>query len=341
MVDTVITQPEAGTNQVIALSDVSGVVFDFSKDDVQSVNVTDQGDIVLSLNNDSSIVIRGAAQLEGSNVSSLSFSNGQVIDLASLDLPSQGGLQITQPVDGSVASYTLQNGQDYDLGFSPADLASVSNDGNVLILTFSDGGQIEFTNFGAAMDGGFDGEFTIDGNAVSILELAESLRIADAMREELDGDNEELMAEIADDVAGIETASGEQAARLAQIQPAAGGDQGSADGRGGFGFSSDVDDAGLSPVPAIGPIGETFLEFNLPEQRDELGLENDISPVAPLPPSLTTAPALVYEDGSVALTVSTTSGPDPDVFTTITISGFPDTLSERQYHLLSMMSDQC
>ncbi len=70
-----------------------------------------------------------------------------------------------------------------------------------------------------------------------------------------------------EELAQKEPEAGDDAAQLANIEPAAGEAQGAL-GNSGFGFGSSFDPQGVIPISAVGPLDPTALQYNLPEFED-------------------------------------------------------------------------
>lgn len=278
-----------------------------------------------------------------------------------------------------------------DLTLQSQDIAEVSLENDTLFITMKDGSEIVIQNFNTVMASTGVTELTLaDGTVIDLtsldlenseegesegdqqaaLETTETQETEDqaeavnAPTEETletaitEGTQDESIAEeVIENIAAIETASGEEAEEVViaetseetgeveviEIEPAAGEDQNlaqlaqqlaqietaagdagtpGATGRGGFGFDSTTDVVRSSALNAIGPIDPTALQYGVSNQNEELLFLDPLSPPA-LSVNNGVDSAIVKEDGSifVPITASLQGGDVADQILTVTISG--------------------
>ena len=122
------------------------------------------------------------------------------------------------------------------------------------------------------------------------------------------------VAEEIEEVINIEPAAGDPTAQqVASIEPQAGVEGIPGAGR-GYGFQSRVDDAPLNPIPAIGPIPETALQFDIPEPDDFLLVPTSTptpTPSTPTPPDFQIPSVVVKEDNMVQVVIDVTNNGGP------------------------------
>ncbi|MCD8493873.1 MAG: hypothetical protein LRY39_00275 [Alphaproteobacteria bacterium] len=139
---------------------------------------------------------------------------------------------------------------------------------------------------------------------------------------ELDNPLQVIQQQIAEDQ-GQKTASADDiAARLAQVEPAAGnnGPQGGSPQNTGLGFGSSFQSQGVISLSDVGPINPTALQYGLPEFADRV-LTPQGARLSPLHPLVEAQDTLVYEDGSETLKIHAVPQNENGQLT-ITLSGF-------------------
>jgi len=96
--------------------------------------------------------------------------------------------------------------------------------------------------------------------------------------EDVLGESEEGIIEDSEEGAGETIASNDLANELANIEPAAGEEGGSAQG-GGFGFQSTFASGPIDSLDDVGPIDPTQLQYGVDVQNEEVRLEEEESPI--------------------------------------------------------------
>ncbi len=235
------------------------------------------------------------------------------------------------PGEGQSLVYDLEAGHKYTFPFDPQATAGVVEEDGSLIISFDNDGRLILQNFQEAMDAEDPAEMMHGDEYISLREFSETLRLADAINDQMDVVEEEVPVQQAEirQQQGQEQELAALAQELAEVEPAAGDAAGGAANRGGFGFQSSVDSAPLNSPDAIGPIGPTELQFGLPEFQDEVFPRDELASNGPNypkadPPWLETADVQVKEDGSVFVPVGAgLTDTDGSEFLTITVTGVP------------------
>ncbi|MBU0791762.1 MAG: hemolysin, partial [Gammaproteobacteria bacterium] len=321
------TEQSIKANNIVTLPEGEASTLSFATADVKGMTVTDTGELVITLNSGDTLTITNFESLAQNNVS-LSLSDGSALETSALFETLAGNMPakvIATPAANVVATYDLLPGRKYQFNFDQTGTKNVEQKDGALVITFDNNSQIVLKNFDAATDAELSPELSLNGEFLSIQEFSAALRLATLIEEGMEP--EEAVAvlkpatttQTADELAAL-------AQELAEIEPAAGEAGGSAaGGRGGFGFGSTVTAVPLGTIDPQGPIGPTALQFALPEFRDEVFAEGlrAPGPTPPNAPGLESQSELVYEDGSVTLTILGQSNEGPNVQTTIVISGIP------------------
>lgn len=171
---------------------------------------------------------------------------------------------IERPPLGETREIALQEGQNYIFGFAKADADSfiVDQDGT-LTVTFDCGGSLILKNYSAVTSGDEAATFAFSdiipqGELSSMIKVVDTTQAEEEVRPEDTAKNEKTVR--AEQVANIEPAAGDEAAMLAQIEPAA-GDAGGASGNSGYGFNTPYSAASVGPLAAVGPLGQTSLQY--------------------------------------------------------------------------------
>lgn len=315
----------------------------------------------ITVNNFQEFAAKGSvlSLADGTTVNSVELLSGVALKPeATIAANDSAEILVGQPPAGQTVEIELAPGQKYNFAFDDAAKESVTQEAGALIITFQDGGKLVLKNFSEALGAADPIQVSVaGGDVISLSEFAEIMKLADAMNDKMQGEDKPVMAELREgDVSQIEPAAGENvgentgaepaqseqtsmqdvredmtalAEQLAGVEPAAGqaGGAGGATRAGGFGFQSAVDPANINPILAIGPIGPTALEFGLPQGQDPLYIPEEEEPLGP--PSVVTNlgvnNALVKEDGTVFVPVTTAAGinADGNEVLTLTLTGIP------------------
>lgn len=214
--------------------------------------------------------------------------------------------------DAQPQDVSIEVGRDFILNFDPTVIQNAIVQNNALTLTFTDGTATSFTNLTPATQAGFSPIFAFaDG---SILSAQEILSGFNGSNTQTDTDSRSR-----DDENQI--AQSNIAQQLADIEPAA-GEPGSGASNTGFGIGSNFGATPFAQDLAVGPLGETALQFNLPEGQDDLGLiQSSSAPQTPIT-EVETSDARVFEDGSVQLDIESAPSTDGGSLRA-TITGIP------------------
>ena len=346
-----IEMPEAGNNQTISVSSDTQMTFNFSSSDVENINVTDNGAMVITFNEGQTLSINNFAEIAGSNsIQQIEYNNGEVLNISDVVANSSVAvvaMDAIEPAAGNeftnliskpneaAASKTFEvtSGESYVADFNAVDVQDVSRTENGdLLINFNDGTQTVLVNFVNVENAQDIPEMTLaDGSVIKMTDLLTS------SFEEVVLDEGEIA--IIDDQADkniteievIQVAqtqprtSNDLALELAAIEPAA-GDNGAAGALGGStNFGSSVLPIGLDPALAVGPIGPTELAFDLPEVRNAPFFveEPDFPPVVTFggADGAAAGSAQVYEDGTVFVPITASLQGDTPQTLTVTLSG--------------------
>jgi T1SS-143 domain-containing protein len=280
----------------------------------------------------------GAGQIIGSEA----VAAADIRDICVVETIGQDGVMtsmISKPEAGQTLEVTVQPGQKYYFDFAEGDVSAFNQESGDLQLTFADGSFVILRGFGIASNAEIpalvafnDAEGAIGETQGDSMAGAPSSENLDAPQSEV----REASAAEAQQVASVEPAAGNsgaptaaQALQAAAIAPAAGGDAGgapSAGGNSGFGFGSSVAAAPFDPAAAVGPLGETLLQYGVPQQNTDLLPVEDAPAAAAAPAALViNAPnQLILEDTSTGLNLVVDPA-SPNATTVITITGIPNT----------------
>ncbi len=195
---------------------------------------------------------------------------------------------IERPPLGETREVSLQEGQNYIFGFAKADADSfiVDQDGT-LTITFECGGSLILKNYSAVTSGDETSTFAFSdiipqGELSSMIKVVDTTPAEEEVQPEDTAKNEKTAR--AEQVANIEPAAGDEAAMLAQIEPAAGEAGGAAGGNSGYGFNTPYTAASVGPLSAVGPLGQTSLQYgaNFRQPNPLIGeeVEDDDRPTA-------------------------------------------------------------
>ncbi|WP_435640792.1 VWA domain-containing protein [Micavibrio aeruginosavorus] len=323
-----MAEQKSSTAQVFSADQSNGLPFGSA--DIQGMSLSPTGALVIKLTDGSSLQIDNFKELSAQGAQ-IALADGEVIDTAKLLATLSGATNapandradgpaviVAAPGAGKTVEITMADGTVYELSFDlDAQTTRVESNGD-LVVTFADGGVLVLQGYSDAVKGDNPPSLSLaDGTVINGVDVL-TMVAKDAE---------------ADKAAKVEPASGETdnvdlaqlAEQLAAVEPAA-GEAGSAGGsRGGFGFQSAVDSAPLDSPDAIGPIGPTALQYNIPEFKEDIFFEEGPAPtpVAPPPPSLEVGNSVVKEDGSVQLVILADSGTASGVNLVITVSGIP------------------
>ncbi len=323
-----MAEQKSSTAQVFSADQSNGLPFGSA--DIQGMSLSPVGALVIKLTDGSSLQIENFKELSAQGAQ-IALADGEVIDTAKLLATLSGATNVpandradgqavivAAPGAGKTVEITMADGTVYELSFDlDAQTTRVESNGD-LVITFADGGVLVLQGYSDAVKGDNPPSLSLaDGtviNGVDVLTMVAKDAEADkaAQVEPASGQTDDVdLAQLAEQLAAVEPAAGE-----------AGGAGGS---RGGFGFQSAVDSAPLDSPDAIGPIGPTALQYNIPEFKEDIFFEEGPTPtpVAPPPPSLEVGNSVVKEDGSVQLVILADSGTAAGVNLVITVSGIP------------------
>ncbi len=315
---------DTGENNSVSLPQGEATELSFNTSEVAGMKLSDSGELTISFRDGGSLTINNFRELAESDVQ-IALEDGDTInskalfDTLAADL---APVKLDLPEAGETVAYNVEAGRKYEININEP-VAEVAQQDDALLVTFNDGGQLVLRNFQDAMAADDQTEVSVDGEFMTLREFADGLQLA----EMIDGTMEQEI-EVVQSEADVRTGD-DQLAQLAQelsdIEPAAGEGAGGGN-RGGFGFQSQVRSAPLNAPDAIGPIGPTALQFDLPEFEDRLFYVEEPGPTPPGAPGVEFADQVVYEDGSVLIDVFAQSNTtDPSVTMTVTISGIPST----------------
>ncbi|AEP08454.1 T1SS-143 repeat domain-containing protein [Micavibrio aeruginosavorus] len=323
-----MAEQKSSTAQVFSADQSNGLPFGSA--DIQGMSLSPVGALVIKLTDGSSLQIENFKELSAQGAQ-IALADGEVIDTAKLLATLSGATStpandradgpaviVAAPGAGKTVEITMADGTVYELSFDlDAQTTRVESNGD-LVITFADGGVLVLQGYSDAVKGDNPPSLTLaDGTVINGVDVL-TMVAKDAEAEK---------------AAKVEPASGQTddvdlaqlAEQLAAVEPAAGEAGGAGGSRGGFGFQSAVDSAPLDSPDAIGPIGPTALQYNIPEFKEDIFFEEGPAPtpVAPPPPSLEVGNSVVKEDGSVQLVILADSGTATGVNLVITVSGIP------------------
>jgi len=300
---------------------IENPLMNITQSDIADMDLTPNGILVVTLNDGSSIVVENFQSLAESNMS-LQLADGSAMNSAEIfsSLSGANALKLAQPEANETISFELKAGQKYDVDFKGA-VSEIMQEGGALLITFTDGGKLVLQNFQDAMRDGDNIEFVMNSEFMTLSEFANSMELAEIIEEEMNEQTDQQTAQ-ADGQADGEIDMAALAEQLAGVEPAAGdAGGGGAGSAGGFGFQSSFEATPLETQSARGPIGETELNFNLPEFQDRVLPQQ--TPDAPPTPTLDFVDQQVLEDNSVFVSVDALTNSGPTVFVTVVISGIP------------------
>ncbi|AGH96938.1 T1SS-143 repeat domain-containing protein [Micavibrio aeruginosavorus] len=323
-----MAEQKSSTAQVFSADQSNGLPFGSA--DIQGMSLSPTGALVIKLTDGSSLQIENFKELSAQGAQ-IALADGEVIDTAKLLATLSGATNapandradgqaviVAAPGAGKTVEITMADGTVYELSFDlDAQTTRVESNGD-LVITFADGGVLVLQGYSDAVKGDNPPSLSLaDGTVINGVDVLTMVA-------------KDVEAEKA---AQVEPASGQTdnvdlaqlAEQLAAVEPAAGEAGGAGGSRGGFGFQSAVDSAPLDSPDAIGPIGPTALQYNIPEFKEDIFFEEGPAPtpVAPPPPSLEVGDSVVKEDGSVQLVILADSGTATGVNLVITVSGIP------------------
>jgi len=266
-----------------------------------------------------------AASAEGSN-------NTELYDICVVDSVGENGQMIStisRPGAGQELEVKMFPGQTYQFDFPEEDVDTFSQqeDGS-LVLSFADGSEIVLLGFAEASNADIPAlvafsEVIVEDETVVVLEEAPEDGLDDPQSETRDEQPQEQAQaeEIIEEIVMIEPAAGDEptAQQVAQIEPAAGETGGGAPTNSGYGFNSARQATPLVSPDAIGPLGETALQYGITFQP---GIVLPQAALAPLDPDITAGDQIFVEDttGPINLDIDASR---PTTQMEITITGIP------------------
>ena len=283
----ILLQPEAEDAVSYTLPEGESATLNFTPEDITGLHLGDNGELVLSFDNGSQLTISNFSDLaEGSY--SLLLDDGTVIDPAALNsapqspdvlnsIESAAGesdvVTISQPVGNTTQEIQLTEGQKYICDFDTANAVVVEVRDGQMVLIFADGSQIILDNYAEVMADDLPPELTLeDGTVISEEDLLTDVIDLENLEEVAENEGEEATTE-EEDLAAL-------AEQLAEVQPAAGETGGASNS--GYGFNSLPKSDPLDSVNAIGPLGETLLQYNAPQVAgDNLFIVDDAPIITP------------------------------------------------------------
>ncbi|USO04204.1 MAG: type I secretion C-terminal target domain-containing protein [Rhodospirillales bacterium] len=315
--NVILAEPEAGASIDYRIPEGESARLSFGPQDMDGISLTQDGALKVSFVDGGSLtIVNFQALVDGGNL--LYLSDGTMVDPVLL----QSGLGssfikeandnkvlIDRPAEGVIREITLEEGQDYVFTFGlNTPRKAVTTDDGQFVVSFDDGGQIVLTNYAEAMASANAPELSMSSKvcevkneelvaAIQDLVMAVPGEEVPADIEPAAGEEEEPQAEIRTSeiqkVAQIEPAAGENVAQtLAQVEPAAGESLANT----GYGFASAPGDDPLNAPGAIGPLGQTALNYVAPEFFPEFTLLEE----PPLPqddrPNLVSPPGNVLDE---------------------------------------------
>ncbi len=335
----VVQKPCSGSNVMVSISKDEPTAFNFGLDDIRAMKLLTGGAMMITFTDGATLTINNFEQAKASfPFTEVSMADGTVMNLqkvaqglaGTLPQDTVADLTILKPQGGLNASeFNLQPGKTYSLGFNMKDVSGVEQKGSDLLVTFTDGTSLTLHNFSEVSANALPPQMTLaDGSVIPVAQLINVLNVASAQQmkavepaagEEAAAEHKQTAVKKAPAVAEQPAEQVASAEQLAEIEPAA-GTAGAAGG--GYGFNSTVDPAGITGLPAIGPIGPTALAFGLPGFID--------SPIAPQPlaaaspfATLTATDKFTFEDTAVNLQIAAAGDNPPVDQLTITITGIP------------------
>lgn len=351
-----VGRPAAGTTSAQSLEPGAYTQFLFKTNEITSAALQPDGSLALKLSNNSTLLINNFRELADSvqtcgrdtifqflkdDVAANGTTSARIVNISpdalllALDpnAAQDGTVVLGMPGAGQTREVIIEAGGKYHFAFDPQDTTRTV-DGQNLILSFKNGGLMILRDFVPAVSGDLPPQMTLaDGSVINAQDLGGVACTPEAL----------VLNKPAMVAPDVEPAAGQPqtkivksqphdtdvAKMLSNIEPAAGGGNAPVSaGRGGAGFASGIDAAGLNGLNPLGPIGPTSLLYGLP-RFDANGARpvaaEPVTPPTPTPvdPTLRVQDARVYEDGSVTLNVATTA--PAGVATTIKIEGIPNT----------------
>ncbi len=360
--DGSVALPAAGTSVAVTLEPGAYSQFLFKMDQIQDVSLRADGALEMKMVNGGTLVIQNFQALANSAEScgrdtifqllkdvpgAADGATGlQIVNIApdallrAIDpmLANDKTVTIQEPGPAMTREVVMEPGQTYKFNFD-WNGAAKTVDGTNLMLSFKNGGLVILRDFVPVTAGDLPPEMTLsDGTVLDASHLiAASCTPTGATPLAMAApDIEPAAGDAAPKIAMKKAPMADVAQMVADIEPAAGGDNPSGiGGRGGAGFSSGIDPANLNGLNPLGPIGPTSLSYGIPSVNDfPVGaapalVEPPVTPPEP-PKDVPDAPTLqvedvcVLEDGSVLVPISAQlTDRDGSEYLTITVEGIP------------------
>ncbi|MGB4057151.1 MAG: DUF5801 repeats-in-toxin domain-containing protein, partial [Alphaproteobacteria bacterium] len=190
---------------------------------------------------------------------------------------------LERPPLGESREVALEGGQNYIFGFAKNEAVSFRQEGDDLTVGFNCGGTLVLKNYAKVIGGSKVSTFAF-GDLIPQGELAKLIKIVDTKEEQEDDTAQAYKSKKnaqnsqGESVANIEPGAGDDASKLAAIEPAAGGEGA---GGHGYGFNSSYQTTPVGPLNPVGPLGQTSLAYsaNFRQPSPLTGVDEDGNPI--------------------------------------------------------------
>jgi len=358
-----VEKPCDGSNASVSLTGETPTKFNFTLDEVISINVSEEGMLVMAFEDQSTLAIENFSELVADpEFGTIQLADGGVLDLRSLpqmntvdavsvaDIKAEGAIGVTaltfDKPESTIEDMAIVqfNGQtDIVSNFAKGDVdGAVVDDNGDMVVTFVDETQVKIEGYTQVEEMDDIPQVTLaDGTVIqlnellafgSIIETTGDVAPSEDILESVEVSS--VTSDVVDKLVSIEPAAGVSereataniAETLAAIEPAAGDATGASGALGntGAGFGSSVSGDGLGNVGAIGPIGVTSLQFDRPEFNDDNTiLSLNNTAISTQPPFVVLNNILDYEDGNINFGIFAQASEITDALEVI-VSGIPN-----------------
>ena len=341
-----VQRPEVQGASEVLVTPGQETQLNFDLSEVAAMTMNPDGALVIKFDDGATLTLSNFSDLARQGAqTNVKFSDGTDLDFAGLYASltgqplgqTEGVIAVLKPV-GTIGEtelvFDLAAGNEYIIDFNVEEIAGVANENGNLIITFVDGTRTVLENFDAASASDLPPAMTLaDGSVVEVANLLTALGGIGATE----------MADSGEDLQTVEPAAGTESAaqpasqpapqELAALEPAAGTEavapaaQGAQEGT--TNFDSSIDPQGIGGLDAVGPIGVTALQFDLPEFDDPL-LDADpavaaaAAPTPAAPPQLQVSNQQDFEDTTgVDLQITATPAVPANEYVIVTVTGIP------------------
>lgn len=282
---------DAGANTTLSFN--TGDIADIRMEANGSLVITLNEGGEISIDNYQALADAGTelSLADGMVIDSFMIENG--FDPSSLvNAGNDNNIIIDVPSENVVREISLEPGQDYYFNFelqSPVS-AAAQEDGSY-IFEFANGAKLVLSNYAEAMAWDNTPSLFTDTDVCALtneelITTIQQLVMAPQGEEIIEDDPQSQTAKSeivdGDDVANIDPAAGDElspdavdemaalADALAEVQPAAGDDGAGASSNSGYGFNSEAAIVPLGSIGAVGPLGRTALDYRAPSYDPQI-----------------------------------------------------------------------